>query len=118
MVHYSALMPAAPITLLHLSVSSIRPMMRATMSLAPPARNETIECTGRDGYVSVRAADVTAGSMATLAAEVRNLRRGNFMVMLRELEHLSSAVNLTLRAPQTSHRAEFLMQSINVRFWG
>src|SRR3974390_1386723 len=77
-------------------------MMRATMSLAPPARNETIKCTGRDGYVSVRAADVTAGSMATLAAEVRNLRRGNFMVMLRELEHLSSAVNLTLRAPQMS----------------
>src|SRR5689334_9484159 len=54
-------------------------MTRATMSLAPPAGNETIQCTGRDGYFAARAVIVVAGSTAVLAAALRNSRRVNLM---------------------------------------
>src|SRR6516165_3507802 len=50
-------------------------MTRATMSLAPPAGNETIQCTGRDGYLSACALIALAGSMAVLAVALRSARR-------------------------------------------
>src|SRR6266545_2497209 len=48
-------------------------MMRATTSLGPPAAKETIQCTGRDGYVCADARRERAGSATAPAAHKRSL---------------------------------------------
>src|SRR5262245_42389785 len=50
------------------------------MSLGPPAAKETIQCTGRDGYVCADATRRAAGNAAAPAARCRScLRWGSFM---------------------------------------
>src|SRR5436305_5768737 len=60
------------------------PISRATMSLAPPAANETIQRTGREGKACAHAGrDRSAGdpARATAPASCRNRRRGRSMAL-------------------------------------
>src|SRR5215470_691150 len=72
-------------------------MMRATMSLAPPAGKHTIQCTGRAGQFCARAMRGAAGTAAADAARCRNVRRASFMGVPLCLGGALSAV--TVRGP-------------------
>src|SRR5262245_24938904 len=58
------------------SSAILAPMTRATVSVGPPAENDTTIRTGLDGYWSSALAPVQASAAAT-AASCNNLRRGS-----------------------------------------